>query len=135
MTDRFLHSLDRASGPRAAPTMHRARIVELRSILGDAGFDALLGLLITECRDRPQQLRLRHARGDLAGLRAETGSLVGAATSLGAATLSEAARALASSHDLADALPLIEAIDEAARATLCAARQLRGADLPVAANA
>ena len=135
LTDQFLNFSHGARPVSAGYALQEARIDELRAILGDARLDAVLGLLLSECRERPQRLRLCHARGDLAALRAESNSLLGAANTLGATALGDAALALAASCDMNHALPLIEAIDEAARATLSAARQLLGSTLPHPANA
>ena len=134
LTDQYL-SFSSARPVSAGPALQESRIDELRAILGDARLDAVLGLLLGECRERPSRLRLCHARGDLAALIAETNSLLGAANTLGATALGDAALALTSSCDMSHALPLIEAIDEAAQATLRAARHLLGTTLPLAANA
>jgi HPt (histidine-containing phosphotransfer) domain-containing protein len=102
----------------------RARIEELRAVLGEARLEGLIDLLMAECRERPPRLRTEHYRGDLAALRAQAHSLFAAAASIGANALREAALHLEAVGTLDSAAPLIEALDQAARDTLGAAQQM-----------
>lgn len=102
------------------------RVAELQFALGNARLAALLELLLAECRERPALLRSGHDRDDLAGVRAGAFSLRAAALSVGAVTLAAAAEQLAAAPDLAEAAGLIEALDDAARATLGALHGLLG---------
>lgn len=111
---------------RTAALFDAARIDELRAVLGEHRLEGLIGLLMTECRERPPRLRAEQCRGDLAALRAEAHSLFGAAASIGARALGEVAMKLETVGDVASAAPLIDAIDQAARDTLGAAQQMLG---------
>lgn len=106
------------------PLLKSARLDELLVLLGRPRFHKLLELLIVDCRDRPGRIGTCHARGDLVGLGAEAAMLARAARDIGATTLGNAASSLSSSADVAAALPLMEALREAAQATLEVARQL-----------
>ena len=109
----------------AAPDSFDAgRVDELRSALGSYWFDALLGLLIGECRDRPARLRTALRRNDIAALHAEAHSLKGAATSIGAEALGLVAVRFEQANDLRAAGRLIEVLETTARATLAAAERL-----------
>lgn len=103
------------------PTLEEWRLDELRDLLGEARFETLVRLLIDDCRDRPRRLRASADRRDLVALRAEAHGLAGAAASIGASALGEAARAIANSAEASAALPLILALEEAASETLRAA--------------
>ncbi len=103
------------------------RIDELHGMLGRLRLDALLGLLIDECRVRPARLRAGLARGELMAIRAEAHSIKGAAISIGATALSEAARQLEAIATLSAAGPLIVALETVADATLAAAQDLLAA--------
>ena len=65
----------RVTGRRVSATcpalVERQRIRELRSALGNDRLEALLGLLIAECLNRPALLRSALCRGDVAAVRAE----------------------------------------------------------------
>jgi PAS domain S-box-containing protein len=113
-----------ASSRSATAVFERARVEELRGVLGEARFEDLLALLMAECRERPARLRAEQYRGDLAALRAEAHSLFGAAASIGACALGDVAMQLETVDDIAAAVPLIEALDQAARETLGAAQQM-----------
>lgn len=106
------------------PTLEEWRLDELRDLLGEARFETLVRLLIDDCRDRPRRLRASADRRDLVALRAEAHGLAGAAASIGASALGEAARAIANSAEASAALPLILALEEAASETLRAANGL-----------
>ena len=106
--------------------LDRCRIDELQSALGSARLDALLALLIVECRERPRQLRAAHRRGDLDALRAEAHSITGAASSIGAAALCHAARRIEQASGLASAEYLIRALATTAAATRVEAERLLG---------
>lgn len=122
-------------GAARVPMLEPARLDELVGLLGRPRFNDLLDLLIDDCRDRPDRIRDCQARGDLAGLRAEAARLSRAAATIGAAPLGDAAAALVGARDAALALPLVDALDEAAHATLCVARHLCGARFAPAARA
>lgn len=102
------------------------RLAELQSTLGEVRLAALLHMLLAECRDRPPMLRSGHGRDDLSGVRAGAVSLGAAALSVGATALGQAAERLGSAPDLAAAATMIEALDDAARATLGALHGLLG---------
>ena len=92
-------------------------------MFGERRVDCLLALLVGECREGPQRIEFCHARADLAGLHAEAHSLSRAASDVGAAAIGDAAASLADLGDLSVAAPLIDALDAAARATLCLVQQ------------
>jgi HPt (histidine-containing phosphotransfer) domain-containing protein len=107
---------------KAKGVFNQARVDELRSVLGEARFERLLGLLMAECRERPLRLREGLCRGDLACVRAEAHRLFGAATSIGACALGDAAMQLETARALVSAVPLVEELENAARDTLGAAQ-------------
>ena len=86
-------------------------------MIGPERLENLLSLLIIECRDRPSALRTEHATGNLSALRAEAHSLKGAALSLGARQLSEAAIAIEALPALDDAEHTLVRLERAAAAT------------------
>ena len=100
------------------------RIAELTSAVGSERLHALLGLLMTQCLDRPARLRTAWDRGELVAIRAEGHNLRGAAFSIGATALGQAAQELEAVGSIALAEPLIEALEDCAQATLAAIRQM-----------
>lgn len=135
MTVHSLFVVPQGPPPEAPPTLENWRIDELRAILGQERFDALVRLLIDDCRHRPRVLRASADRRDLVALRAEAHGLAGAAASIGAAALGQAAGAIATASDASAMLPLINALEEAAEATLRAASGLiEAADRVMAAR-
>lgn len=111
---------------RAAAPIDEQRLAELQLALGNVRVAGLLDMLLAECRERPALLRSGHGRDDLPAVRAGAFSVRAAALSVGATMLGEAAERLASAPDLAVAAPMIEALDDAARATLGALHGLLG---------
>ena len=110
---------------RATPALvEPQRIAELRATLGSDRLEALLGLLIAECLDRPALLRTAFGRGELVAIRAEGHGLKGAALSVGATALGKAAEHLETVASLALAEPLIAALEECAQATRTAVLRL-----------
>ena len=111
----------RAVEPIAAasgtPLIEAERISELRKVLGGERLEALMGLLIAECLDRPGRVRKAHARGELAAIRAEGHGLKGAALSIGAIALGRAAEQLEAVASIAEAGPLIAVLEECADST------------------
>lgn len=112
---------DRAPG---CPLVARERIAELRGVLGQQRVNALLGMLVAECVDRPSQIRTAFDRGELAAIRAEGHGLKGAALSIGATALGRAAEQLEIVGSMALAEPLIAGLEECAQATRAAALAL-----------
>ena len=110
----------------ARPTFECARLDHLLSVLGRARRNALLRLLVHDCRERPERLRICHLREDADGLAAEAASLADAAGQIGAIALHHAARDLAEADAAEPKLPLIEAIDEAAAMTIADCRRVTG---------
>lgn len=106
------------------PTLEERRIDELREILGQVRFATLVRLLIDECRERPRRLRVSAERRDLIALRAEAQGLAGAAASIGASALGEAAHAIATGAVANATLPLVIALEQAAAETVRAASGL-----------
>lgn len=101
----------------AAPLIEAERISELRKVLGNERLDALMGLLIAECLDRPGHIRKAFRRGELAAIRAEGHGLKGAALSIGATALGLVAEQLEAVASVALAEPLIAALEECADST------------------
>ncbi|MCY7398033.1 MAG: PAS domain S-box protein [Sphingomonas bacterium] len=112
---------------REAALLEPRRIEELRSALGNVRLKALLGLLIAECLDRPERLRTAAGRGQLVAIRAEGHGLKGAALSIGATALGQAAEQLESATTVAQAEPLIAALEECAQATRAAVQRILNA--------
>ena len=92
--------------------------------MGSDRLDALLGLLIADCLDRPAQLRTAFGRGELVAIHAQGHGLKGAALRIGATALGEAARQLEAVATVALAEPLIAALEECAQATRLAVLRL-----------
>jgi len=113
-----------AKAPQVVETLEERRIVELRSVLGTVRFEALLTLLVSECRQRPARLRAACRRGDLTALHAEAHNIKGAASSIGAAALGQAASRIEQAPDLASAKPLLKQFNTIAQATMIAASYL-----------
>jgi CheY-like chemotaxis protein len=117
-----------ATAAATAPVvLEPQRIGELRDALGRFRLEGLLDLLISECRQRPARLRAGLARREINAIRAEAHSIKGAAISIGAAALGEAAEQLEAAASLSAATPLIAALEVVADATLIAAQALLAA--------
>ena len=117
---------------REAALLEPRRIEELRSALGSIKLKALLGLLIAECLERPARLRTSLGRGELVAIRAEGHGLKGAAISIGATALGQAAEQLESVTTVAQAEFLIAALEECAQATCVAVQRFLNASTVVA---
>ena len=125
MTAPSLFVVPKIARPQPAPpTLEHWRIDELRGILGERRFHTLVRLLVDDCRNRPPRLRASADRRDLVALRAEAHGLAGAAASIGASALGEAARAIAEACEASATMPLIIALEQAAEETLRAASGL-----------
>ncbi|MEN3972621.1 response regulator [Sphingomicrobium sp. XHP0235] len=104
------------------------RIDELRSVLGAARFENLIGLLKVELELRPDQLRAAFDERDTDRVRAEAHSLKGAAASAGASAVCTLAARIESEDEPVSLPGLLDRLDTLAIATLAAIEDLLGSD-------
>lgn len=101
-----------------SPALVDGRIADLTAAVGPGIVAQMLDMLVDEARTRPAAIRAL-APADPVRARAEAHGLKGAASSIGAIPLAEAAAAVEDAYDDA-LLPAIEALEAAAAMTLAA---------------
>ncbi|HEU0066546.1 MAG TPA: Hpt domain-containing protein [Sphingomonas sp.] len=121
---------DFARPPAPEPLLDTVRLAALEDALGPAQVAALLAMLADSTRDALFAADRMIAAGDLAGAAREGHSLKGAALAVGAARLTQAARALEAIASSGDAPAILHRLRDTAGATIDAiearASHLRG---------
>jgi HPt (histidine-containing phosphotransfer) domain-containing protein len=100
------------------PLLDKAHVNQLCAVLGSTRVEALFDLLSKELASRPALIRDAVIAGDVSRARHESHSFKGAATSIGAMALGEAAARIEHAPDLDAMTAVLPALDRQAARTM-----------------
>ena len=100
-----------------APLLDTTNVKQLCAAIGSTNFDGLLGLLKVELAERPALIRLAIAARDPVRARKEAHSLKGAAISVGAMAIGQAAATVELAPDLPAMISAMPTLDRQAART------------------